>query len=58
MRNELLPLVITQSCQIAVLAVIGALIAHFVAKNRPHLAHALWLLVLLKCLTPPVGGIH
>ena len=24
------------------------------AKDRPHLAHALWALVLLKCLTPPV----
>ncbi len=56
MRNELVPLVITQSWQIAVLAVGVALIVRFVAKSRPHLAHALWLLVVLKCLTPPVWG--
>src|SRR5258706_15424580 len=27
-------------------------------RSRPALAHALWLLVLVKLLTPPLWGIH
>jgi beta-lactamase regulating signal transducer with metallopeptidase domain len=30
------------------------LVLRFVGRNRPHLACALWLVVLLKCLTPPL----
>lgn len=30
------------------------LVLRIVGRNRPHLACALWLVVLLKCLTPPV----
>ena len=26
----------------------------FVARNRPHVAHVLWLLVVLKAITPPI----
>ena len=47
-------LLVTQSWQVALLALSVWLVARFFAKDRPHLAHALWLLVLLKCLTPPV----
>lgn len=31
-------------------------VTKLVAKERPHLAHALWILVLLKCLAPPTWG--
>jgi beta-lactamase regulating signal transducer with metallopeptidase domain len=43
----------------AVLATILAVLVAVVAKllRRPALAHALWLLVLLKLLTPPLVGV-
>ena len=56
MNSNLLQLVITQSWQIALLAITVAVLVRLIAKNRPHLSHALWLLVLLKCVTPPVWG--
>ncbi len=31
-------------------------VTKLVAKERPHLAHSLWILVLLKCLSPPTWG--
>ena len=49
-------LLITQTWQIAALAIVVAVVAKLAAKNRPHLAHALWVLVLIKCVTPPVWG--
>jgi len=27
-----------------------------VGRQRPHLAHGLWLIVILKCVTPPIWG--
>lgn len=54
--NDFLPMLWTQTWQIAVLAVTVALCARTFARNRPHLAHALWLLVLIKCVTPPMWG--
>ena len=43
-----------QLWQVTVLIVIVALAVRIFARNRPHLAHVLWLVVLVKCLTPPV----
>lgn len=40
--------------QVALLSGIVWVLVNLFAKDRPHLAHALWALVLLKCLTPPV----
>src|ERR1700710_504950 len=37
---------------VAVIATVASL-----ARGRPALAHALWLLVLLKLLTPPLWGV-
>ena len=54
--NNLLSLLMTQSWQIAALAMIVAVVVKLAARNRPHLAHALWILVLIKCVTPPVWG--
>ncbi len=56
MSNQLLTLMCTQAWQIAVLAIVVAIVTRTVAKNRPHLAHAMWLLVLIKCVTPPIWG--
>ncbi len=54
--NDPLQMLWTQTWQIAVLAVAVGLCTRTIARNRPHLAHALWLLVLIKCVTPPLWG--
>ena len=54
MSNELLSILITQTWQVAILAAVVWLFVKLFAADRPHLAHALWLVVLIKCLTPPV----
>ncbi|MBL8817266.1 MAG: hypothetical protein JNL58_14665 [Planctomyces sp.] len=56
MSDHLLKLVLSQAWQIALLTVFVAFITRVFAKSRPHLAHALWILVLVKCVTPPVWG--
>ncbi len=43
----------TQFWQITLLAVVLLVVTRMLAKNRPHLAHMLWFLLLLKCVTPP-----
>lgn len=43
-----------QLWQVTLLIVVVALTTRLAARNRPYLAHALWLVVLLKCVTPPV----
>ena len=43
-----------QAWQVTLLIAVVVLVARLVARNRPHLSHALWLVVLVKCLTPPV----
>jgi beta-lactamase regulating signal transducer with metallopeptidase domain/outer membrane translocation and assembly module TamA len=48
------PIFIAQACQLTALVVAVAVASRLMARNRPHLAHALWLVVLLKCVTPPV----
>lgn len=48
------PMVISQAAQVAALVLVVAVVVRFVARNRPHLAHLLWLLVLVKCITPPL----
>ena len=56
MSNSLLEVVITQAWQIGLLAAIVAIVTGMFARNRPHLAHAMWMLVLIKCIIPPVWG--
>src|SRR4051812_45234609 len=43
-----------QCCQVTALIAIVGIVVRFVGRNRPHLASVLWLVVLVKCLTPPV----
>jgi beta-lactamase regulating signal transducer with metallopeptidase domain len=54
--SDFLQMLWTQAWQIAVLAIMVACCTRTIAKNRPHLAHAMWLLVLIKCVTPPMWG--
>jgi len=50
-----------QLWQVTMLIAVVALVTRLAARNRPYLAHALWLVVLVKCVTPPVfssaGGV-
>lgn len=54
MNSDLLVLAWTQFWQVTVLIVVVATMARTVARNRPHLAYALWLVVLVKCVMPPL----
>lgn len=45
---------VAQTWQVALLGLIAWGACRWWASDRPYLAHALWAVVLLKCLTPPV----
>lgn len=47
-------LTINHALQIAVVAAVVGCAVKLFAVDRPHLAHAMWALVLLKSLTPPI----
>ncbi len=49
-----MPVLVAQAWQVTLLIVAVASINRWAGKSRPHLAHALWLVVLVKCVTPPV----
>ncbi len=51
-------LVAMQLLQVTILVSTAGLVASFVMKHRPHLAHAVLLFLLAKCLLPPIipGG--
>ncbi len=51
---SILELAIAHALQIAALAGSVLFLTRCLGKDRPHLAHTLWALVLLKCLTPPI----
>jgi len=44
----------TQIWQVTLLAVVVAFLVRLACRRRPHLAYVLWLVVLVKCLTPPL----
>ena len=47
-------MLVTQTTQVTLLATLAWCVTRLFAKDRPHLAHAIWILVLVKCITPPV----
>ncbi|XZE55008.1 M56 family metallopeptidase [Planctomycetaceae bacterium SH139] len=47
-------LTLTQLGQLTFLICIVLVLTRLLGTNRPHLCHALWGLVLLKCIVPPV----
>lgn len=59
--GELLLIAWSQMWQVTVLILVVALATRLFAKDRAHLAHLLWLVVLIKCMTPPIcaspGGV-
>ena len=59
--DDLFRMIWNQIWQLSVLVILVTLLVRLAARRRPHLAYVLWLVVLAKCLTPPVmaspGGI-
>ncbi len=47
-------LLVVQSMQIAALAIVVWLLSKTIARKNVHLSFALWLVVLAKCVTPPI----
>ena len=43
-----------QTWQVFAVMIVSASLAWMIGKRRPHLAYLLWMLVLVKALTPPV----
>ncbi len=54
LASEWMRLAVTHAWQVTALIVLTAIVVRLFARNRPHLAFVLWLLVLVKCVTPPV----
>lgn len=54
MSDRLFVLLIVQFWQVVVVFAVVYLLNRWLAKDRPHWAHALWVLVLVKCITPPI----
>src|SRR2546428_13055248 len=46
--------IVTQSVQVALLAVLIGAASFFLKSRHPHLVWTLWLLVLIKAMTPPL----
>lgn len=44
----------TQLWQLSLAALAVGALVRLVGRRRPHLAYVLWLVVIAKCLTPPV----
>jgi beta-lactamase regulating signal transducer with metallopeptidase domain/thiol-disulfide isomerase/thioredoxin len=44
----------TQLWQVTLLAALVAIVVRLACRRRPHLAYVLWMVVLVKCLTPPL----
>ncbi|HWB08647.1 MAG TPA: M56 family metallopeptidase, partial [Pirellulales bacterium] len=54
MPIEFLELAWRQTWQVTLLAAAIAALVTLCGRRRPHLAHALWLAMLVKCVTPPI----
>lgn len=50
----LLHLLMQQTWQVAMLACLVGIVTRWIGRDRAHLKHMLWALVLIKCLTPPM----
>ena len=52
--SDLFSLFVAHLVQVSVIAFAVVISVRIWGSNRPHLAHILWALVLIKCVTPPV----
>lgn len=51
---SLLNALTAQVWQVSAIAVLALIIVRYFGKNRPHFAHCVWAIVLIKCLIPPI----
>lgn len=54
MTGGLFPIFWTQCWQVSLLIAIVAAVNHMWFRERPRWAYSLWLLVIIKCLVPPI----
>jgi len=54
MESQIASLLVSQIVQVTILSAVIWGITKLIAKSRSHLAHMLWLIVLIKCITPPI----
>ena len=54
MENEWAGLLWAEAWQVTLLILAVAVLSRWVGRNHPHFAHALWVVVLLKAVTPPI----
>ena len=52
--SAIVGLIWTQFWQVTLVVLVVAVATRFACRQRPHLAYILWMVVLLKCLTPPL----
>lgn len=45
---------LNQLVQVSCVALLAVLVTRWTRGTRPHLVHAVWLIVFLKCMTPPI----
>ena len=55
--NQAIDYLLTQSWQIALLAIIVGLITFALRNRSAHIRYLLWLIVLAKCLVPPIYSV-
>ena len=54
MQNEMARIIWSQAWQVTVLILVVGILLRYVGRNHPHFAHALWVVVLIKAITPPL----
>jgi beta-lactamase regulating signal transducer with metallopeptidase domain len=52
--DSLFPDFLSQLVQVSCVALLAILVTRWNRGSRPHLVHAVWLIVFLKCITPPI----
>src|SRR5690606_2723224 len=61
MEHEWARMLWAQCWQVSLLILAVAIVSRLWGRNRPHLAHGLWVVVLVKAITPPIwsspGGV-
>jgi beta-lactamase regulating signal transducer with metallopeptidase domain len=52
--DSIFPVLLNQLVQVSCVGVLAVLVTQWARGTRPHLVHAVWLIVFLKCITPPI----
>lgn len=58
MTSELFGLIVTQIWQVTILAVVAGWLSKTVLRNYPEWSYQLWIVVMVKCLVPPIWSSH